>query len=113
MKRVFKQSVTNALSLFLKSSYRFSNSVVTIRPEVEEKIMYILKLSPKCEISKISPQAKFTDLGFDSLDVVELIVAFEENLGFDLPNEVAENKIETVKDALEQFSLHYPKPNEQ
>ena len=35
-------------------------------------------------------------MGFDSLDVVELIVAFEENLGFDIPNEDAENNINTL-----------------
>ena len=83
-------------------------SEVSVRPEVEEKIMYILKLSPKCEQSKLTSQAKFTDLGFDSLDVVELIVAFEENLGYDLPNDVAEGKIETVQDALVQFSKYFP-----
>jgi NADH dehydrogenase (ubiquinone) 1 alpha/beta subcomplex 1 len=89
----------------------FSNKIpgdVTVRPEVEEKIMSILKLSPKCEQSKLTPSAKFADLGFDSLDIVEMIVAFEENLGYDLPSEVAEGKIETVQDALIQFSKYFP-----
>lgn len=40
------------------------------------------------------------DLGADSLDIVELIMAFEEEFGTEIPDEVAE-KIRTVKDAVE------------
>jgi acyl carrier protein len=40
------------------------------------------------------------DLGADSLDIVELIMAFEEEFGVEIPDEVAE-KIKTVKDAVE------------
>jgi acyl carrier protein len=39
------------------------------------------------------------DLGADSLDIVELIMAFEEEFGIEIPDEVAE-KIKTVKDAV-------------
>ncbi len=39
------------------------------------------------------------DLGADSLDIVELIMAFEEEFGVEIPDEVAE-KIKTVKDAV-------------
>lgn len=40
------------------------------------------------------------DLGADSLDIVELIMAFEEEFSIEIPDEVAE-KIKTVKDAVE------------
>ena len=40
------------------------------------------------------------DLGADSLDIVELIMAFEEEFNVEIPDEVAE-KIRTVKDAVE------------
>ena len=40
------------------------------------------------------------DLGADSLDIVELIMAFEEEFNFEIPDEVAE-KIKTVKDTVE------------
>ncbi|SDF77185.1 acyl carrier protein [Sporolituus thermophilus] len=40
------------------------------------------------------------DLGADSLDIVELIMAFEEEFNIEIPDEVAE-KIKTVKDAVE------------
>lgn len=49
---------------------------------------------------------KFEELGFDSLDIVELIVAFEENLGVDLTDEEAENQIRTIGDAVNIFSKH-------
>ena len=71
--------------------------------------MGILKNSPKCDQTKLAINSKFSDLGFDSLDVVELIVAFEEHLKFDLPNEVAEGSFDTVEDALLAFSTHYSK----
>ena len=40
------------------------------------------------------------DLGADSLDIVELIMAFEEEFNIEIPDEIAE-KIKTVKDAVE------------
>lgn len=46
-----------------------------------------MKNAPKCDVKSFDYQKKFEDLGFDSLDVVELVVAFEEHLGFDVPND--------------------------
>ena len=43
------------------------------------------------------------DLGADSLDIVELIMAFEEEFGIEIPDEAAE-KILTVKDAIDYLS---------
>jgi len=47
----------------------------------------------------LSRTASFEDLGFDSLDGVELVVAMEENFGFDISNQDAE-KITSVMDAI-------------
>ena len=44
------------------------------------------------------------DLGADSLDIVELIMAFEEELNTEIPDEVAE-KIRTVKDAVDLLDV--------
>jgi acyl carrier protein len=66
---------------------------------VESKIFEILKSASKCDHSKLSRTASFEDLGFDSLDGVELVLAMEEHFGFDLTNEDAE-KITTVMDAI-------------
>ena len=48
----------------------------------------------------------FEELGFDSLDGVELVLAMEEHFGFDLTNEEAE-KIVTVLDAIQTFHSNY------
>jgi acyl carrier protein len=45
------------------------------------------------------------DLGADSLDTVELVMAFEEAFGIEIPDEDAE-KIATVKDAIEYIEKH-------
>ena len=50
--------------------------------------------------------ASFTaDLGADSLDTVELVMAFEDEFGVEIPDEEAE-KIATVKDAVEYIDSH-------
>ena len=51
---------------------------------VEGKIFEVLKSAAKCQHEKLSRTASFEDLGFDSLDSVELVCAFEEHFGFDL-----------------------------
>lgn len=56
------------------------------------------------EESLVTPEASFTaDLGADSLDTVELVMAFEEEFGCEIPDEAAE-KILTVKDAIDYLS---------
>ena len=52
------------------------------------------------EADKVAPDASFIDdLGADSLDTVELVMAFEEEFGIEIPDDAAE-KIQTVKDAI-------------
>ena len=54
----------------------------------------------------VVPTASFTDdLGADSLDIVELVMAFEEEFGVEIPDDAAE-KISTVGDAVSYISEH-------
>ena len=54
----------------------------------------------------VTPEARFTDdLGADSLDTVELVMAFEEEFGCEIPDEEAE-KIATVQDAVDYIDAH-------
>lgn len=53
---------------------------------VEGKVFEVLKSAAKCDHSKLSRTATFEELGFDSLDGVELVLAMEENFGFDISN---------------------------
>ena len=75
---------------------------------VEGKVFEVLKSAAKCDHSKLSRTTTFEDLGFDSLDGVELVLAMEEHFGFDLENEDAE-KITAVMDAIQIFHSYAKK----
>lgn len=69
--------------------------------EVEEKVKGIISKQLGVNSSEITSEASFVeDLGADSLDTVELVMAFEEAFGIEIPDEDAE-KIIKVKDAVE------------
>ena len=58
------------------------------------------------EPDKVTPEASFIDdLGADSLDIVELVMAFEEEFNVEIPDDAAE-KITTVKDATDYIDQH-------
>jgi acyl carrier protein len=67
---------------------------------VEERIKDIIVSQLGVEADAVVSNAKFIeDLGADSLDIVELVMAMEETFGIDIPDEEAEN-IRTVADAV-------------
>jgi acyl carrier protein len=69
-------------------------------PGVEDKVKQIIVDQLSVEESEVTPTASFVDdLGADSLDRVELIMAFEEAFDIEIPDEEAE-KIKTVQDAI-------------
>jgi acyl carrier protein len=70
----------------------------------EEKVIDIIVEQLSVDKDKVVPSASFVDdLGADSLDLVELIMAMEEAFGIEIPDEVAE-KITTVQNAIEHVS---------
>jgi len=70
----------------------------------EEKVIDIIVEQLSVDKDKVVPGASFVDdLGADSLDLVELIMAMEEAFGIEIPDEVAE-KITKVKDAIDHVS---------
>ena len=75
---------------------------------VEGKVFEVLKQAAKCRHDKLSRTATFEELGFDSLDGVELVLAMEEYFGFDISNAEAE-KITAVMDAIQIFHTHVVK----
>ena len=69
-------------------------------PGIEDKVKQIIIDQLSVEDSEVTPMASFVDdLGADSLDRVELIMAFEEAFDIEIPDEEAE-KIKTVQDAV-------------
>ena len=68
--------------------------------DVEAKVKEIIVQQLGVDAEKVTPDASFVDdLGADSLDVVELVMAFEEEFGLEIPDDAAE-KILTVNDAI-------------
>ena len=68
--------------------------------DIEERVKKIVVEHLGVEDSKIESDSKFIDdLGADSLDTVELVLAFEEEFGCEIPDDAAE-KIVTMKDAV-------------
>lgn len=67
---------------------------------IEEKVRSIIVDQLGVESDKVTADAKFIeDLGADSLDTVELVMAFEENFDIEVPDEEAE-KLQSVADVV-------------
>ena len=74
--------------------------------DIGERVKKIVVEHLGVDESKVSETASFIDdLGADSLDTVELVMAFEEEFGCEIPDDAAE-KIVTVKDAINFISEH-------
>jgi acyl carrier protein len=72
----------------------------------EERIKEIIMEQLGVEEEQITLEASFIDdLGADSLDTVELVMAFEEEFDVEIPDEDAE-KIRTVQDVIEYLNTH-------
>ncbi len=68
--------------------------------DIEAKVKDIIINELGVEAEKVTAEASFVeDLGADSLDTVELVMAFEEEFGIEIPDEDAE-KMQTVGDAI-------------
>jgi acyl carrier protein len=71
-----------------------------------ERVKKVVVQQLSVEEPEVTMEASFTnDLGADSLDQVELVMAFEEEFGVEIPDEDAE-KIVTVKDAVDYINSH-------
>jgi acyl carrier protein len=72
--------------------------------DIEAKVKEIIINELGVDAEKVTPEASFVeDLGADSLDTVELVMAFEEEFGMEIPDEEAE-KLRTVGDAITYIS---------
>ena len=73
---------------------------------VEDRVKSIIVEQLGVDADEVQPDASFVeDLGADSLDTVELIMAFEEEFGVEISDDEAE-KIRKVKDAVEYIEKH-------
>jgi len=73
---------------------------------VDEKVKQIIVEQLGVDEGEVTPNASFVDdLGADSLDTVELVMAFEEAFDIEIPDEEAE-KIKTVKNSIDYINAH-------
>ncbi|MGA9378081.1 MAG: acyl carrier protein [Phormidium sp.] len=72
--------------------------------EIFDKVKKIVADQLSVELSEVKPEANFqNDLGADSLDTVELVMALEEEFDIEIPDEAAE-KILTVQEAVDYIN---------
>jgi NADH dehydrogenase (ubiquinone) 1 alpha/beta subcomplex 1 len=74
--------------------------------EVTERIIAVVKNFDQVDSNKVTEKVKFTDdLGLDSLDVVEVVMAIEDEFAIEIPDAEAD-KIASILDAVEYISSH-------
>jgi acyl carrier protein len=72
----------------------------------EDKVKEIIAKELEVDVKQMTPEAKFIeDLGADSLDIVELVMALEEEFSIEIPDEDAD-KLKTVGDAMNYLKSH-------
>jgi acyl carrier protein len=77
--------------------------------DVEARVKEIIVEQLGVDASEVNPQASFVnDLGADSLDTVELVMALEEEFDVEIPDEEAE-KIQSVGQAIDYIKGHMKK----
>jgi acyl carrier protein len=73
---------------------------------IDEKVKHIIVEQLGVDQAEVKPEAKFVDdLGADSLDVVELVMALEEEFSLEISDEDAE-KLQTVQQAIDYIKAH-------
>ncbi|XAR54230.1 hypothetical protein NMG60_11029270 [Bertholletia excelsa] len=75
------------------------------REEVVDRILDVVKSHPKVDPSKVTPDAQFQELGLDSLDNVEIVMAIEEEFKLEIPDKEAD-KIDSLNLAVEYVYNH-------
>jgi acyl carrier protein len=89
-----------------RRDFRQANEGKLRMSDVAERVRKIVVEHLGVDESKVTENASFIDdLGADSLDTVELVMAFEEEFGCEIPDDAAE-KIVTVKDAISFIESH-------
>ena len=85
---------------FKPRATNFNQTNSMAEKSIEEKVKDIIVEQLGVNPEQVTPQASFIeDLGADSLDIVELVMAFEEEFGVEVPDEDAE-KLQTVGDVI-------------
>ncbi|XP_055318710.1 acyl carrier protein, mitochondrial isoform X2 [Sitodiplosis mosellana] len=84
-------SLVKSVQVMKILSKNYSASKPLTQPEIEERVLKVVKSYDKIVAEKLTPDSHFiNDLGLDSLDHVEVIMAMEDEFGFEIPDSDAE-----------------------
>jgi len=101
-----------ALWMGLLSFFILPGRAIGEASDVSARVKKIVAEHLNVEPDKVTDNANFIDLGADSLDTVELVMAFEEEFGCEIPDSAAET-ICTVGDAIKFLAACKPQPRKQ
>lgn len=103
---MFGPTVTDATGTAFDPNHLLTNIRNLDMSDTADRVKKIVVEHLGVEEDKVKDSAHFIDdLGADSLDTVELVMAFEEEFGLEIPDDAAE-KIQTVKDAIDYISAN-------
>merc|ERR1712129_492012 len=83
----------------------FAGDAFLDKDEATARILEVVKTFDKVDAALVTPAVAFKDLALDSLDVVEVVMAVEEEFAIEIPDAEAD-KILSVADAVEYISSH-------
>eukprot|EP00934_Nitzschia_sp_Nitz4_P005161 Nitzschia sp. Nitz4//scaffold82_size85912//32544//32906//NITZ4_ACCPP//-1//CDS//3329558883//5151//frame0 len=84
----------------------FAASTFLDPAEVTERIIGVVKNFDQVDANKVTEKVKFADdLGLDSLDIVEVVMAIEDEFAIEIPDAEAD-KIVSIEDAIEYITSH-------
>lgn len=93
--------VANATAFAPAPAFTRSTGALCMASDTFDTMAVIINDKLGVDIPKIKPESKFSsDLGADSLDIVELVMAFEEKFGIDVDDDEA-GKLKTVQDVID------------
>lgn len=91
-------------------SFRLFSSTHISPDQVQERVFSVLRAFDKVAADKLQPSSQFTaDLGLDSLDVVEVVMAVEEEFGMEIPDAAAD-EFKTPQDVIVHLQKRLAEP---
>lgn len=104
--RVSAASTSIASNVVARRSYADASGNFLKEAEVEQRVVHVVQNFGKVDSAKVNRNAHFVnDLGLDSLDEVELLMAIEDEFAIEMPDSEVE-KIHTVDDAVKYIASH-------
>ncbi|KAH7431257.1 hypothetical protein KP509_08G039700 [Ceratopteris richardii] len=102
-----RSAVLRQIRVPVGPSCRFLSAAAQLdKAEVIDRILSVVKSFPKADPSKVTPSSHFqSDLGLDSLDNVEIVMAIEEEFALEIPDAEAD-KLDSCSAAIDYIAAH-------